>query len=258
MYNLLNEIIKNIYYIMRKHLLNLKTMSNASELIGNYLIDPILVITTNGSNLIPGSIKKITSSIYYLLCIKVQLILNTLNTSIHIIQKIYNKYTDSDHIHTPTKIVPLQEIPKNTPKKTQKVKEIKKHPNQKQPIISVENLPQITFDKNITDMNPKYHSSNTEGNIRQMIHNINYISLHQNKYLQYITKIHIIKGIHPTKSKPDHFTAFVTCKSQHFRKLCHFNINNTRITDITYKFNKNIHIVKCTHINNKIYRVKNI
>ena len=69
MYTLLNEIIKNIHYIMRKKLLNLKTMSNASELIGNYLIDPILVITTNGSNLIPGSIKKITSSIYYILCI---------------------------------------------------------------------------------------------------------------------------------------------------------------------------------------------
>ena len=255
MYNLFNEIFKNTRYITRTNLLNWNTISNASELIGKY-IEPIFVITTNRSNLIPGSIKKMASSIYLILCIKVQLILNTINTSINIIQKKYNKYPDKVNINTPTKIVHLQEIPKNITKKTQKVKEINKHITP--PIISVENLPQITFDKNITDMNLKYHSSNTEGNLIQMIHNINYVSLHQNKYLKYITKIHIIKGIHPTKSKPDHFTAFVTCKSQHFRKLCHFNINNTRITDITYKFNKNIHIVKCTHINNKIYRVKNI
>ena len=105
-------------------------------------------------------------------------------------------------------------------------------------------------------MNLKYHSSNTEGNLIQMIHNINYVSLHQNKYLKYITKIHIIKGIHPTKYKPDHFTALVTSKYPHFIKRCHFNINNKMITEITYICNKKTHIVKCNHINNKIYCVK--
>jgi hypothetical protein len=242
MYNLFNEIFKNTRYITRKNLLNWNTISNASELIGKH-IEPILVITPNGSTRIPGSIKKMASSIYLILCIKVQLILNTINTSINIIKKNITHIPNNVNINTPTKIVPLQEIPKNITKKTQKVKETKNHTKQSI-VISVENLPQITFDKNITDMNQKYHSSNTEGNIIQMIHNLYYVSLDQNKYLRYITKIHITKGIHPTKSI-DHFTADVTGKSQKFIKRCHFNINNKMITEITYKRHKKTHIVKC-------------
>lgn len=242
MYKLVKELIQN----NRKILLNWHTISKASELIGKYIIEPMLVITTNGSTRIPGSIKKMASSIYLILCIKAQLILHTINTSINIITKKYNKDQGKVNINTPTDILLLQkikEIPRNITKKPQKVKETKK--SIKQPIlISVENLPQITFDKNITDMSQTYHSSNTYCNIRQMIHNINYVSLHQDKYLKYITKIHIIKGIHPT-SKQDHFTASVTDNSQTFKKTCHFNINNKMITEITYKVHKKTHIVKC-------------
>jgi hypothetical protein len=339
MYNLINKLIKDIPDNMRQNLLNWNTISNASDLIGLYVIEPLLVITTNDSNSNQMSIKKITSSIYLILCIKLQLILNTINTSINIIKNIYKSVQCTDTINTPipinititnTVISPLQKIketPKDITKKPKEVKEIKKKNNNKKPLrnevqepkkktkplrqepkkttpqnpkeptpwrkeveeikkpqtpkeptpwrkdvdeikkpqnskeptpwrkevketkqpilISVANLPQITFDKNITDMNQTYNASNTESNLIQMIHNINYISLHQDKYLKYITKIHIIKGIHPTQSKQDHFTALVNGKSPNFTKPCHFNINNKMITEITYKCHKKVHIVKC-------------